>query len=71
MFPMNFLEIPQRTSGNRAYGLTSIIDYGTPMGELKNMVFQLSMDKELNTPKIFRTAFFSQNSAVRLLICLN
>jgi phosphosulfolactate synthase len=39
---MNFLEIPQRTSGNRAYGLTSIIDYGTPMGELKNILSDYS-----------------------------
>ena len=39
---MNFLEIPQRTSGNRTYGLTSIIDYGTPMEELKN-IYRLSV----------------------------
>jgi phosphosulfolactate synthase len=39
---MKFLEIPQRTSGNRTHGLTSIIDYGTPMGELKNILSDYS-----------------------------
>ena len=35
---MDFLELPLRTSGIRTYGLTSIIDYGTPMGELRNIL---------------------------------
>lgn len=35
---MEFLELPNRTSGNRTYGLTSIIDLGTPIGELKNIL---------------------------------
>ncbi|MCM3568031.1 phosphosulfolactate synthase [Neobacillus mesonae] len=33
---MNFLTLPKRTTGKRTYGLTSIIDLGTPMGELIN-----------------------------------
>ena len=33
---MDFLNLPKRTSGIRTYGLTSIIDLGTPMGELHN-----------------------------------
>ncbi|MBT2730003.1 phosphosulfolactate synthase [Bacillus sp. ISL-75] len=35
---MSFLTIPERTSGIRSYGLTSVIDTGTPMGELKNIL---------------------------------
>ncbi|MBM7585583.1 phosphosulfolactate synthase [Bacillus pakistanensis] len=35
---MEYLEIPKRTSGNRTYGLTSIIDLGTPIGDLKNIL---------------------------------
>ncbi|MFK9095488.1 phosphosulfolactate synthase [Bacillus salipaludis] len=35
---MNFLSLPERTSGNRTYGLTSVIDFGTPLGELKNIL---------------------------------
>jgi phosphosulfolactate synthase len=35
---MSFLTIPERTTGNRSYGLTSVIDSGTPMGELKNIL---------------------------------
>lgn len=35
---MSFLTIPERTSGIRTYGLTSVIDAGTPMGELKNIL---------------------------------
>jgi phosphosulfolactate synthase len=38
VFPMEFLELPKRTSGNRIYGLTSVIDLGTPVGELKNIL---------------------------------
>ncbi len=33
---MDFLTLPKRTSGNRTNGLTSIIDLGTPTGELMN-----------------------------------
>ncbi|MED4205243.1 phosphosulfolactate synthase [Neobacillus mesonae] len=33
---MDFLTLPKRTSGKRTYGLTSIIDLGTPIGELMN-----------------------------------
>ncbi len=39
---MDFLELPKRTSGNRTYGLTSIIDLGTPIGVLKNSLFEYS-----------------------------
>jgi phosphosulfolactate synthase len=35
---MSFLSIPERTSGIRTYGLTSVIDFGTPIGELKNIL---------------------------------
>jgi phosphosulfolactate synthase len=35
---MNFLSLPERTSGSRTYGLTSVIDFGTPLGELKNIL---------------------------------
>ncbi|PLS01900.1 phosphosulfolactate synthase, partial [Neobacillus cucumis] len=35
---MNFLTLPERTTGNRTYGLTSVIDFGTPLGELKNIL---------------------------------
>ena len=35
---MSFLTIPERTSGIRSYGLTSVMDSGTPMGELKNIL---------------------------------
>ncbi|MDR4945239.1 phosphosulfolactate synthase [Neobacillus cucumis] len=35
---MNFLTLPERTTGNRTYGLTSVIDFGTPIGELKNIL---------------------------------
>ncbi|MEH7418077.1 phosphosulfolactate synthase [Neobacillus drentensis] len=35
---MNFLTLPERTKGNRTYGLTSVIDFGTPLGELKNIL---------------------------------
>jgi phosphosulfolactate synthase len=35
---MNFLTLPERTSGNRTYGLTSVIDFGTPLGELRNIL---------------------------------
>ncbi|MEH7118685.1 phosphosulfolactate synthase [Neobacillus vireti] len=35
---MNFLTLPERTIGNRTYGLTSVIDFGTPLGELKNIL---------------------------------
>lgn len=35
---MEFLELPKRTAGNRTYGLTSIIDLGTPLEELKSIL---------------------------------
>lgn len=35
---MDFLTLPKRTSGTRTYGLTSIVDFGTPIGELKNIL---------------------------------
>ena len=35
---MKFLELPKRTSGNRTFGLTSIIDLGVPMGELVHIL---------------------------------
>jgi phosphosulfolactate synthase len=39
---MEFLTLPKRTSGNRTYGLTSVIDLGTPLGELKNILSDYS-----------------------------
>lgn len=35
---MEFLTLPKRTSGERTYGLTSIIDSGIAIGELKNIL---------------------------------
>jgi phosphosulfolactate synthase len=35
---MDFLTLPERTSGHRTFGLTSVIDFGTPIGELKNIL---------------------------------
>ncbi|KAA9025678.1 phosphosulfolactate synthase [Niallia endozanthoxylica] len=35
---MEFLQLPNRTSGNRKFGLTSIIDKGTPLGELEHIL---------------------------------
>jgi len=35
---MDFLTLPERTSGRRTYGLTSVIDFGTPLGELRNIL---------------------------------
>jgi phosphosulfolactate synthase len=35
---MDFLTIPERTSGIRTYGLTSVIDFGTPIGELRHIL---------------------------------
>jgi phosphosulfolactate synthase len=39
---MDFLKLPERTSGIRTYGLTSVVDFGTPMGELKNILSDFS-----------------------------
>lgn len=35
---MDFLTIPERTSGIRTFGLTSVVDFGTPIGELRNIL---------------------------------
>jgi phosphosulfolactate synthase len=35
---MDFLDLPKRTTGQRKYGLTSIVDFGTPIGELRNIL---------------------------------
>ncbi len=32
---MDFLDVPLRTQGERSYGLTSIADFGTPIGQLE------------------------------------
>lgn len=39
---MDFLKLPKRTSGIRTYGLTSVADFGTPMGELKHILSDYS-----------------------------
>jgi phosphosulfolactate synthase len=35
---MGFLDLPNRSSGKRSYGLTSIVDFGTPIGELSHIL---------------------------------
>lgn len=35
---MDFLEVPFRTTGERSYGLTSIADFGTPIGQLESFL---------------------------------
>jgi phosphosulfolactate synthase len=35
---MDFLQLPMRTAGNRSYGLTSIADFGTPLGRLHQIL---------------------------------
>ncbi|WP_458413630.1 phosphosulfolactate synthase [Schinkia sp. CFF1] len=35
---MNFLDLPKRTTGNRMYGLTSIADFGIPVGQLRHIL---------------------------------
>ncbi|WP_019156043.1 phosphosulfolactate synthase [Robertmurraya massiliosenegalensis] len=35
---MDFLQLPNRTNGTRSYGLTSIVDFGTPIGELEHIL---------------------------------
>ncbi|WP_449536633.1 phosphosulfolactate synthase [Ferdinandcohnia sp. Marseille-Q9671] len=32
---MDFLDVPTRTHGERSYGITSIADFGTPIGQLQ------------------------------------
>lgn len=39
---MDFLNIPKRTERYRTYGLTSVVDFGTPMGELRNILADYS-----------------------------
>ncbi|MBS4220674.1 phosphosulfolactate synthase [Bacillus sp. FJAT-49711] len=39
---MDFLQLPERTSKPRKYGLTSIIDLGTPYDELKSILMDYS-----------------------------
>lgn len=39
---MDFLDLPKRTSGQRTYGLTSIADFGSPIGELKSILADYS-----------------------------
>jgi phosphosulfolactate synthase len=35
---MTFLQLPERTSGERSYGLTSVIDFGISNGELEHIL---------------------------------
>ena len=35
---MDFLTLPKRTKGERSYGLTSIADFGTPLGQLETIL---------------------------------
>ncbi|HHY74827.1 MAG TPA: phosphosulfolactate synthase [Bacillus bacterium] len=35
---MDFLEIPKRTTGERIFGLTSIADFGIPVGQLQQLL---------------------------------
>jgi phosphosulfolactate synthase len=39
---MDFLTLPKRTTGCRTFGITSVVDFGTPMGELKNILADYS-----------------------------
>lgn len=39
---MEFLSMPKRTTGSRTYGLTSVIDLGTPVAELRNILSDYS-----------------------------
>lgn len=39
---MDFLKLPKRTSRNRKYGLTSVMDLGTPIGKLKDLLNEYS-----------------------------
>lgn len=39
---MDFLNLPKRTERYRTYGLTSVVDFGTPMGELRNILTDYS-----------------------------
>lgn len=39
---MEFLDLPKRTTGKRTHGLTSIIDLGTPLEELKYILHDYS-----------------------------
>lgn len=38
IFFMNFLQLPERMKGKRTYGLTSVMDLGTPSKELENIL---------------------------------
>ncbi|MBD8068071.1 phosphosulfolactate synthase [Bacillus sp. PS06] len=35
---MDFLDLPNRTLKNRLYGITSVADFGTPIGQLKHVL---------------------------------
>jgi len=35
---MNFLDMPRRTTGERLFGLTSIADFGIPVGQLRHVL---------------------------------
>lgn len=35
---MDFLTLPERTNKNRTYGITSVTDFGIPLGELKQIL---------------------------------
>lgn len=39
---MDFLHVPKRTTGERTYGLTSVVDFGTPLGELAHILSDYS-----------------------------
>jgi len=39
---MKFLDLPERTSGKRTYGITSIVDFGIPTKELENILSDYS-----------------------------
>lgn len=38
VYPMNFLDVPKRTTGKRNYGLTSVADFGIPVGQLRHVL---------------------------------
>lgn len=71
---MDFLRLPERTTGNRSYGLTSIVDFGTPIGELRHIledysqyidIAKLGIGSAYVTPNLKEKIQLYQNYGVR------
>lgn len=39
---MKFLDLPERTTGSRSYGITSVVDFGIPVKELEHILLDYS-----------------------------